>query len=80
MKPALEHFPGVCVLKSMELMKMHPGICIDSISLGGNVGGLLFTFASVLLIAGSLPAAREFFLASIAMGLMGAAIRIYRYR
>lgn len=59
-------------MKTHSVIQPHPGIRIDQIPAAG-FPGLLFVAGTVLLCL-TIPAVRVFFLGSLTLGLIGAAI------
>ncbi len=62
-------------MKSHSVIQMHPGIRIDKIPAAG-FPGLLFVVSTILLCL-SVPAVQLFFLSSLTLGLIGAALLNY---
>ena len=60
-------------------MKMHSGIRIDKISPSEGVPGFLFVLGTVIICL-AVPAIQVFFLASLTLGLTGAAFLSYLRR
>lgn len=59
-------------MKTHSVIQPHPGIRIDQIPAAG-FPGLLFVVGTILLCL-SIPAVRLFFLGSLTLGLIGAAL------
>jgi hypothetical protein len=63
------------IMKTHSVIRTHPGIRIDQIPASGLPG--LFFVAGTALLCLSIPAVQTFFLGSLTLGLIGAALMTY---